>query len=178
MFSESDGRYSFARMCRGIWMEPLKEKINIQRSPPVSPPIFISHFSPSSLLGRAILKDSSVQFSHSVVSNSLQADELQCARPPCPSPTPGVYPNPCPLSWWCYPTISSSIVLFSCPQSFPASGPFPMSWLFTSGGQNIGLSASASVLPMNIQGWFPFRIDWFDLLAVQGTLKSLLQHHS
>ena len=78
----------------------------------------------------------SVQFSHSVVSNSLQPHELQHARPPCPSPTPGVHPNPCPLSQWCRPTISSSVVPFSsCPQSFPASGSFPMSQLFASGGQ-------------------------------------------
>ena len=117
-------------------------------------------------------------FSRWVVLDSLWPDGLQRTRLPCPSLSPGVCTDLCPLIWWCHPTISPSVVLFSCPQSFPASGPFPMSWLFTSGGQNIGLSASASVLPMNIQGWFPFRIDWFDLLAVQGTLKSLLQHHS
>ena len=117
-------------------------------------------------------------FSRWVVLDSLWPNGLQRTRLPCPSLSPGVCTDLCPLIWWCHPTISPSVVLFSCPQSFPASGPFPMSWLFTSGGQNIGLSASASVLPMNIQGWFPFRIDWFDLLAVQGTLKSLLQHHS
>ena len=100
---------------------------------------------------------SSVQFSHSVMSDSLQPHEPQHARPPCPSPTPGVYPNPCPLSRWCHPTISSSsVVPFSfCHQSFPASGSLTMGWLFASGGQNIGASASASVLPMNIQDWFP-----------------------
>ena len=97
-------------------------------------------------------QSSSVQFSRSVISNSLQPNELQHARPPCPSPTPGVYPNPCPLSWWCHPTISSSVVPFSsCLQSFPASGSFQMSQLFTSGGHSIGVSASTSVLPMNIQ---------------------------
>ena len=97
---------------------------------------------------------SSVQFSFSVVSDSLRPHELQHARPPCPSPTPGVHPNPCPLSWWCHPTISSSVVPFSsCPQSFPASGSFPMSQLFTSGGQTIGVSASTSVLPINTQDW-------------------------
>ena len=97
---------------------------------------------------------SSVQFSLSVV--SLWPHELQHARSPCPSPAPGVYPNSCPLSQWCHPTISSSVVLFSsCPQSFPASGSFPMSQLFTSGGQSIGVSASASVLPMNTQDWSP-----------------------
>ena len=85
----------------------------------------------------------------------LQPHELQHARPPCPSPSPRVCSNPCPLSQWCYPTISSSVVPFSCLQSFPASGSFPMSQLFVSGGQSIGVSASASVLPMNIQGWFP-----------------------
>ena len=88
----------------------------------------------------------------------------------------GVCSNSCPLSVWCYLIISSSAVPFSfCPQSFPASGAFPVSWLTASGRQNIGASASASVLPMNIQ--YSFRIDWFDLLAVQGALKSLLQHH-
>ena len=94
------------------------------------------------------------------------------------SPFPMACSNSCPLSWWCYPTISSSVVPYStCLQSFPASGSFLMSQLFASGGQSIGASASSSVLPMNIQVDF-FRIDWFDLLAVQGTLKSLLQHHS
>ena len=96
----------------------------------------------------------SVQFNHSVVSDSLPPHGLQHARPPCPSPIPGVYPNSCPSSRWCHPTISSSVIPFSsCLQSFPASRSFPKSWLFASGGQNI--EASASVLPMNIQGWFP-----------------------
>ena len=115
---------------------------------------------------------SSVQFSFSVMSDSLRPHEPQHARPPCPSPTPGVYPNLCPLNWWCHPTISSSIVPFSCPQSFP-SGSFQMNQLSASGHQSIGVSASTSVPPMNTQDW-----DWLDLLAVQGTLKSLLQHHS
>ena len=122
---------------------------------------------------------SSVQFSGSVVSDSLQPHALQHARPPCPSPTPGVHPNPCPLSRWCHPTISFSVVPFSSHlQSFPASGAFQMSLFFSSGGQNIGVSASTSVLPLNTQNWSSFRMDWLDLLAVQGTLKSLLQHHS
>ena len=96
----------------------------------------------------------SVQFSHSDVSNSLQSHELQHTRSPYPSPTPGVHPNPCPSSQWCHPTISSSVIPFSsCPQSFPASGSFPMSQLFTSGGQGIGVSASTSVFPMNTRDW-------------------------
>ena len=99
----------------------------------------------------------SVQFSCSVVSYSLWPHEPQHARPPCPSPTPGVHPNPYPLSQWCHPTPSSSIVpSSSCPQSFPASGSFPVSQLFASGGQNIGVSASTSVLPVNPQDWSPF----------------------
>ena len=98
---------------------------------------------------------SSVQFSRSVVSNSLQPHESQHARPPCPSPTPGVYSNSCPLSRWCHPAISSSVVVpfSSCPQSLPASGSFPMNKLFAWGGQSTGVSASALVLPMNTQGW-------------------------
>ena len=97
---------------------------------------------------------SSVQFSHSVVSDSLWTHEPQHARPPCPSTTPRVYPNSCPLSWWCYPTISSSAIPFSsCPQSFPASGSFQMIQLFTSGGQSIGVSPSTPVLPINTQDW-------------------------
>ena len=97
-----------------------------------------------------------LQFSRSVVSDSLWPHGLQHARPPCPSPTPGVHSNPCPLSRWCHPAISSSVVPFSsCPQSLPAAGSFPMSQLFTSGGQSIGVSASTSVLPMNNQDWSP-----------------------
>ena len=92
--------------------------------------------------------------------------------------SPGVFRNLCPLNQWCHATFSSSVTLFSCPQSFPALGSFLKSWLFALGGHCIGASDLASVLPMNIQGWFPFRIDWFNLLAVQGTLRSLLQHHT
>ena len=117
----------------------------------------------------------SVQVSHCQV-QLFATRGLQQARLLCPSPTPGVCSNSCPSSWWCHPTISSSVVPFpSCFQSFPASGSFLMSQFFTSGSQSIG--ASASVLPMNIQ-LISFRIDWFDLLAVQGTLKRLLQHCS
>ena len=99
---------------------------------------------------------SSVQFSHSVMSNSLRPHGPEHARPPCPSPIPGVYPNSCPLSRWCHPTVSSSVVpVSSCLQSFPASGSFQMRQLFASGGQSIGVSALASVLPMNTQDWSP-----------------------
>ena len=121
----------------------------------------------------------SVQFSCSVVPDSFWLHGLQHARLTCPSPTPGACSNPCPSSWAGHPTISSSVIPFSpCLQSFPPSGSFPMSQFFTSGSQSIGVSASASVLPMNTQDWFSFRIDWLHLLAIQGTLKSLLQHHS
>ena len=107
----------------------------------------------------------SVQFSRSVMSNSLLPHELQHARPPCPSPTPGVYSNSYPSSRWCHPAISSSVVPFSsCPQSLPASGSFPMSQIFTWGGQSIGVSALASVLPMNTLGWSPLgRTGWISL---------------
>ena len=112
---------------------------------------------------------SAVQFNCSVMSNSLRPHGLQHARSPCPSPTPGVYPNSCPLSWWSHPAISSSIVPFSsCLQSFSASESFQMSQLFTSGGQSIGISASTSFLPMTLRTDL-FRMDWMDFLAVQGT---------
>ena len=113
-----------------------------------------------------IIDISSVQFSRSVVSNSLQPHKLQHARPPCPSQTPRTYPNSCPLSQWCHPTISASVLTFSpCPQSFPASGAFPMSQLFASGGQRIGVSASTSVLPMNTQDWSP--LGWTGWIVLQ-----------
>ena len=112
------------------------------------------------------MSSTSVQFSHSVVSDSLQPHEPQHVRPPCPSPTPRVYPNPCPSSQWCHPTISSSVVPFSsCPQSFPASRSFQMSPFFASGGQSIGISASASVLPMNTQDWSP--LGWTGWISLQ-----------
>ena len=105
-------------------------------------------------------------FSHSVVSDSLWPHGLQHVRPPCPSPSPRVYSNSCPLSRWCHPTISSSVVPFSSRlQSFPASGSFPMSQFFTSGGQSIRVSASASVLPMYVQNWFP--LGWTGLISLQ-----------
>ena len=115
---------------------------------------------------------SSVQFSHSVMSNSSQPHGPQHARPPCPSPTLRVYSNSSPLSQWCHPTISSSVIPFSsCPQSFPVSGSFPMSQLFTSGGQSIAVSASASVLPMNIQDWFPLGLTGWISLPSKGLLR-------
>ena len=118
-----------------------------------------------------------LMFSSSTVSVSLWPHGLQHARFPCPSVPPRACSNPCPLSRWCHPTGSSSVAPFSsCPQSFPVAGSFPVSQLLASGDQSTGASASASVLPMNIQGWFPLGLT--GLLTVQGTLKSLLQHHN
>ena len=109
---------------------------------------------------------SSVQFSCSVMSDSLWSHGLQHNRSPCHSPTPEVYSNTCPLSWWCHPTISSSVIPFSSYlQSFPASGSFQINQVFTSGGQSIGVSASASVLPMHIQDWFP--LGWTGWISLQ-----------
>ena len=114
----------------------------------------------------SLLCISSVQFSHSVVSDSLPPHELQHDRPPCPSPTPGVHSDSCPSSRWCHPAILSSIIPFSsCPQSLPASESFPMSQLFKWGGQSIGVSASASVLPMNTQDWSP--LGWTGWISLQ-----------
>ena len=108
-----------------------------------------------------------LSFSCSVMSDSFWPRGLQHARPPCPSPSPGACSDSCPLSQWCHPTISSSTIPFSsCPQSFPASGSFPMSRLFTSGGQSIGTSASE--LPMSIQGWFPLELTGLVSLPSQG----------
>ena len=112
------------------------------------------------------------------MSDSSQLHDPQHARPPCPSPTTRVHTNPCPLSWWCHPIISSSVVPFSsCPQSFPASGAFQMSQLFASGGQSIGVSASTSVLPMNTQDWCP--LGWTGLIFLQskGLSRVFFQHH-
>ena len=118
------------------------------------------------IIASGLIQFSSVQFSRSVVSDSLWPHESQHARPPCPSPTPGVYTNSCPSSRWYHPAISSSVVPFSsCPQPFPASGSFPVSQLFTSGGQSAGVSASASVLPMNTQDWSP--LGWTGWISLQ-----------
>ena len=120
-----------------------------------------------------------LQFSCSVMADSLPPHGQQHARLPCPLPTPRAYSNSCPLSQWCHPTISSSVIPFSsCLQSFPPSGSFLVSQFFTSGGHSIG-SFSFSISPSNEYSvLISFRMDWLDLLAVQGTLKSLLQHHS
>ena len=122
----------------------------------------------------------SVQFSRSVESDSWQPHGLQHTRLPCPSPAPGACSNSCPLSRWCHPTISSSVMPFtSSLQSFRASRSFLMSQFFTSGGWSIGVSAWTSISPLNeYSELISFRMDWFDNLEVQGTLKSVLQHHS
>ena len=113
-----------------------------------------------------------LSFSHPVVSNSLRLRGLQHTRPPCPSPLPGVHPSSCPLNWWWHPTISSSASLsYSCLQSFPASGSFPVSQLFSSGDQSIGALASASVLPMSIQNWFPLGLAGLISLQSKGLSK-------
>ena len=124
----------------------------------------------------------SVQFSHLGMSDSFWPHGLQHTRSPCPSPTPGVNPNSCPLSRWCYPAISSSVISFSFPQSFPASGSFPMSQLFKSGGQSIGVSSSTSVLPMNTQNWSP--LGWTGWISLQSkglsrvfSSTSIWKHH-
>ena len=121
----------------------------------------------------------SVQFSCSIMSDFLQPPGMQHTRPPCPSPAPGVYPNSCPLSQWCHPTISSSVdPFFSHLQLFPASGSFQTSQFFTTGAQSMGVSISTSFLPKNIQDWSP--LGWTGCISLQsqGTLKSLLQHYS
>ena len=118
-------------------------------------------------------------FSHPVVSDSLRPHGLQHPRPPSPSPTPAVCPSSRPLHWWCHPAISSSDALFSfCPHSYPALGSFLMGQLFASGGQSTGASASASVLPTSIQGWFPLRLSGLISLLSRGTFRGLLQHRS
>ena len=119
----------------------------------------------------AVTFNISVQFSRSVVSDSLWPHESQYTRPPCPSPTPGVHSDSHPLSWWCHPANSSSVVpSSSCPQSLPASESFPMSQLFSWGGQSTGVSASASFLPKNIQGWSP--LEWTGWISLQSKGRS------
>ena len=134
---------------------------------------FPQHFGSESPKRTRIL-DKLSQFRRSVTSNSLRPHGLQNTRPPCPSPMPGACSNSCPLSQWCHPTISSSVIPFSsCLQSFPASGSFPRSQFFTSGGQSIEVSASASVLPMNIQGWFPLGLTGWSSLQSKGLSRVL-----
>ena len=133
-------------------------------------------FNPSSVTSLIFIKVVAVQ---SVCPSLCNPMGLQHIRLPCPSLSPGVCSDSCPLNQWFYLTISSSAILFSfCLQSFLASGSFTLSWLFTSGCQSIRALASGSFLPMNIQGWFPLGLTFFFLLVVQGTLKSLLQHHN
>ena len=128
-------------------------------------------------LGNVTNVHRSVQFSPSVVSDSLQPHGLQHARPPCPSPAPRVYSNSCPLSRWCHPTMSSSVIPFSWLQSFPASGSFQMSQLLVSGGQSIGVSASTSDLQMNTQDWSP--VGWTGWISLQSKgLSGVFVHHS
>ena len=132
--------------------------------------MIIVHYDPLYFCG-------SDQFSCSVISNSLLPHGLQHAVPPCPSPTPGVYSNSCSLSWWWHPTISSIIPFSSHLQSFPASGSFQMSQFFASGGQSIGVSASASVIPMNIQDWLPLGwTAWLSLLS-KGLWRLFIPQH-
>ena len=136
--------------------------------------IYFSNTFSHSVCWPFVLSVSSVQFSRSVVSDSLQPHELQHARPPCPSPTPGVHSNSHPSSQWCHPAISSSVIPFSsCPQYLPASESFPMSQPFASGSQSIGASASASVLPMNIWDWFPLGFTGLISLLPKGLLGVL-----
>ena len=127
----------------------------------------MSHFIPGNVLcSEVYFVWYSVQFSRSVMSNSLRTHGMQHTRPPCPSPTPGVYSNSCPLSWWCHLTISSSVGPFSSHlQSFPASGSFPVSQFFALGSQSIEVSASSSILPMNIQDWF--HLGWTGWITLQ-----------
>ena len=126
----------------------------------------MKNLSYSSTFKANIRASSTIQFSCSVVSNSLRPHELQHARPPCPSPTPRDYQNSCPSSWWCHPAISSSVVPFSsCPQSLPASESFPISQLFAWGGQSTGVSALASFLPTKSQGWSP--LGWTGWISLQ-----------
>ena len=144
---------------------PPRQEISAYKKHSLFPPQpSLTAFHPSLALVSPFSSRLVSQFSRSVVSDSLRPHGLQHARPPCPSPT-RVHPNPCPLSQWCHPTISSSITPFSCPQSFPASRSSQMSQLFTTGGQNIGVSASTSFPPMNTQDWSP--LEWTGWISLQ-----------
>ena len=161
-----------------FWMLSLSQLFHSPLSPSSRDSLVPLHFLSVQWYHLHICQFSSVQFSLSVMSDSLRPHEPQHARLPCPSSTPGVHSNPYPLSRWCHPTIPSSVVPYSfCPQSFPVSGAFPMSQLFAWGGQNIGVSDSTSVLPMNTQDWFP--LGWTGWISLQSKgLSSLLQHRS
>ena len=145
-------------MSNSLWPHGLQHARLPYPSPTPGACSTIESVLPSKNLFSLLVICCSIQFSCSVVSDSLWPHEPQHTRPPCPSAIPRVYSNSCPSSQWCHPAISSSLIPFcSCPQSFPASGSFPMSQLFTWGGQSIGVSASVSVLPMNTQDWSPLR---------------------
>ena len=157
------------KVLRGQRFGPLIRGGNVESCPKATGarPCYQGHRNRAQNQGHSEAKPlRSVQFSHSVVSDSLRPHASQHARPPCPSPTPGVYSNSCPLSRWHHPAISSSVVPFSsCPQSLPASRSFPVTQLFAWGGQSIGVSASASVLPVNTQDWSPLR--WTGWISLQ-----------
>ena len=152
LMAESEEELKNLLMKRGEW----KNRLKTQHSKSEDHGIWYHYF----------MVNQSVQFSSSVVCDSLRPHESHHARPPCPSPTPGVYSDSCPSSRWCHPAISSSVVpLSSCPQSLPGSGSFPMSQFFTWGDPSIGVSASASVLPMNTQDWF--HLGWTGWISLQ-----------
>ena len=153
-------------LCAHSWVANYKRWLLPSRNLQWEMIIFWSHNMVCGISVTHSVSQSVSLFSRSVLSHSLWPHEPQHARPRCLSPTPGVHPNPCPLNWWCHPTITSSVFPFSsCPQSFPASGSFQMSQLFTSGGQGIEVAASASVLPMNIQDWSP--LGWTGWISLQ-----------
>jgi len=171
-------RFLGSRRVRHDWATELKWTDSSLICPYREQPPVKSHLLPFHLI-KCNSIPCSVQFTHSVIDDSLRPHELQHTRPPCPSPTPGVHSDSCPSSQWCHPAISSSVVPFSSrPQSLPASESFPMSQLFTWGGQSTGVSALASFLPKNTQSWSP--LEWIDWISLQfkGLFKSLLQHHS
>ena len=163
-------RYNFLLKSNQIWGKCLLTSLCLSEFVPVCnicmkllPYILLTEFKSCALYLKFKL---SVQFSRSVMSDSLWPHEPQHTRPPCPSSIPRVHPNSCALSQWCHPTLSSFVIPFSsCPQSLPASGPFPMSQLFASGGQGIGVSASTSLLPMKTQDWSP--LGWTGWISLQ-----------
>ena len=163
----SHGAFGSADPVRSRWWSDLSLILLLLYLPSYGPWCSFSIFLTFICRKNYQFKECSVQFSHSVVSDFLRPHGLQHARPPCLLPTPGVQSNSCPLSQWCHPTISSSVIFFfSCLQSFPVSESYPMSWHFASGGHSIGASASASVLPMSIQDWLHLELTgWISLLS-------------